>query len=168
MRSLALRTDEVELGSWTREEAEISVVGEGRFELRAEGDRLDFVPDDPDALSGVLEPPEKPSRRMRRRKTEALGPPEKPSVRSRRRKQQAPARADIEAPKAKRESRWIRTLDRARPYSVFGLDRVPVDLALRGTDHTHTWDHRAAAPSGPSKHICTVCGKIRLRNRSAE
>ena len=146
---ITLHTEDVELGSWTRREAAISAADEGRFELRAEGDRLDFVPDDPEGLASILEP------------AEAAKPPR------RRRRKQAPPRSEGVEKKTKREGRWVRTLDRARPYSVFGLDRVPVDVALRGVDHTHTWDHRAAAPSGPSKHICTVCGKIRLRTGSA-
>jgi len=58
---------------------------------------------------------------------------------------------------------WLRMIDIARPYSVFSLDRVPVDTRLRGRDHEHTWDHSAARSSGPSHHLCTVCGKIRWR-----
>lgn len=58
--------------------------------------------------------------------------------------------------------RWIGLIDTVRVYSVFGLDRVPVDVSLRGSEHQHTWDHRAAASSGPSKHICTICGKLKL------
>lgn len=59
-----------------------------------------------------------------------------------------------------RPKRWIRLIDTVRVYSAFGLDRVPVDTSLRGSEHQHTWDHRAAASSGPSKHICTICGKL--------
>ena len=62
------------------------------------------------------------------------------------------------------DGRWIRTLDSARRYGLFGLDRVPVDEKLRGQEHRHTYDHRAAATSGPGKHICTICGKVRVRS----
>jgi hypothetical protein len=56
---------------------------------------------------------------------------------------------------------WIRTLDMARRYDVFGLDRVPIDENIRGQEHEHTWDHRVAASSGAGAHICMICGKIR-------
>jgi hypothetical protein len=78
----------------------------------------------------------------------------------------APTRASKgatpEKPREKRNGVWIRTLDAARRYDVLGLDRVPIDEDLRGQKHQHTWDHRVAATSGPGKHICTICGKIRL------
>lgn len=62
------------------------------------------------------------------------------------------------------DSGWrIRVIDFARNYSIFSLDRVPVDVSLRGKAHEHTWDHVTARASGPSHHICTVCGKFRLR-----
>ncbi len=56
---------------------------------------------------------------------------------------------------------WIRTLDMARRYDLFGLDRVPIDENIRGQEHEHTWDHRVAASSGAGAHICMICGKIR-------
>ncbi len=56
---------------------------------------------------------------------------------------------------------WIRALDVARRYDLFGLDRVPIDESLRGQKHEHTWDHRVAAASGAGAHICLICGKIR-------
>lgn len=62
----------------------------------------------------------------------------------------------------KKDGVWIRMLDKGRKYDMFGLDRVPIDEDLRGKPHQHTWDHRVAATSGPGKHICTLCGKIRL------
>lgn len=65
-------------------------------------------------------------------------------------------------PKDKRNGVWIRTLDMARDHNILGLDRVPVDEDLRGREHQHTWDHGVAAPYGPGKHICTICGKIKL------
>ena len=57
---------------------------------------------------------------------------------------------------------WIRTLDMARRNGLFGLDRVQVTEGLRGQEHQHTFDHGAAAGYGPSKHICTICGKVKL------
>jgi len=65
-------------------------------------------------------------------------------------------------PKDKRNGVWIRTLDMARDHNILGLDRVPVDDGLRGREHQHTWDHGVAASYGPGKHICTICGKIKL------
>lgn len=58
-------------------------------------------------------------------------------------------------------SAWLRSLDVARKYDIFGLDRVPIDEGLRGQEHQHTWDHRVAAESGAGQHICTICGMIR-------
>ena len=58
---------------------------------------------------------------------------------------------------------WIRTLDMARHYDIFGLDRVPIDEGLRGQEHQHTWDHRVVESSGLGRHICTICGEIRRR-----
>ena len=63
--------------------------------------------------------------------------------------------------RAKSDRAWIRALDIARKYDTFGLDRVPIDVNLRGGEHQHTWDHRVAATSGLGKHICTICGAIR-------
>jgi hypothetical protein len=94
---------------------------------------------------------EKPRSVRRREKTE--------------RAKSAPAKGSTVAkpskPEQKRNGVWIKTLDAARRYDVLGLDRVPIDEALRGQKHEHTWDHRVAATSGPGKHICTICGKIR-------
>ena len=64
-------------------------------------------------------------------------------------------------PKGKNNGLWIRLIDIARTYDTFGLDRVPIDVRLRGQEHQHTWDHRVAATSGLGKHICTICGAIR-------
>jgi hypothetical protein len=58
---------------------------------------------------------------------------------------------------------WIRTLDMARHYDIFGLDRVPIDERLRGQEHQHTWDHRVVASSGLGRHICTICGETRRK-----
>lgn len=56
---------------------------------------------------------------------------------------------------------WLRALDVARRYDLFGLDRVPIDETERGQEHEHTWDHRVATSSGAGSRICTICGKIR-------
>jgi len=69
--------------------------------------------------------------------------------------------AQSSEPKAKGNGAWIRALDIARKHDTFGLDRVPIDVSLRGGEHQHTWDHRVAATSGLGKHICTICGAIR-------
>ena len=80
-----------------------------------------------------------------------------------RRKRESPEPDETQSrePKAKSNGAWIRALDLARRYDTFGLDRVPIDVSLRGRDHQHTWDHRVAATSGLGKHICTICGAIR-------
>lgn len=59
---------------------------------------------------------------------------------------------------------WMTSLDFARKYDLFGLDRVPVSEG-QGSDpnHTHTWDHRVAPSSGPSSFICTACGAFKKR-----
>lgn len=66
---------------------------------------------------------------------------------------------------ATRAGVWIRALDTARRFDVFGLDRVPIDEGLRGREHEHTWDHRVATTDGLSSHVCTICGKIRFSRR---
>ena len=75
---------------------------------------------------------------------------------------EAPAQGEATTTGWVKPKRWIRLIDSVRVYSVFGLDRVPVDTSLRGSEHQHTWDHRAAASSGPSKHICTICGRLKF------
>lgn len=60
-----------------------------------------------------------------------------------------------------RERLWLRTVDAARRRGWFGLDRLPVDESDRHGPHQHTWDHPAAASSGPAQHVCTICGAIR-------
>ena len=61
-----------------------------------------------------------------------------------------------------RHGAWIRTLDLARRYDVFGLDRVPVAIEQRDDpNHTHTWNHRVAPASGPGSFICTICGAFK-------
>ena len=64
-----------------------------------------------------------------------------------------------------RHRRWMSSLDFARQYDIFGLDRVPVHLEQRDDpDHAHTWSHRVAPASGPSSFICTLCGAFKRRN----
>jgi len=94
---------------------------------------------------------EKPRKARRREKTEAAKPVQAKESTG----------ATSKKSEEKRDGAWIRTLDAARRYDVLGLDRVPVDEDERGQKHEHTWDHRVAATSGPGKHICTICGKIR-------
>ena len=88
--------------------------------------------------------------------------------RRRRKSRREPALPDSDAddalpvePKERLNRAWIRALDVARKYDTFGLDRVPIDVGLRGQEHQHTWDHRVAASSGLGKHICTICGAVR-------
>lgn len=56
---------------------------------------------------------------------------------------------------------WLRSIDFARRQGLFGLDRLPVDEANRSGEHQHTWEHPAAATSGPAQWVCTICGRIR-------
>jgi hypothetical protein len=89
------------------------------------------------------------------------------ALRPRKRSRKPPAPSEVfdatqlTEPEKTRTGVWIRTLDIARRYDILGLDRVPIDVELRGREHEHTWDHRVAASSGAGKHICTICGKIR-------
>ncbi len=63
-----------------------------------------------------------------------------------------------------RHRAWMSSLDFAREYDIFGLDRVPVHLEQRGDpNHSHTWNHRVAPASGPGTFICTVCGSFKKR-----
>ncbi len=66
-------------------------------------------------------------------------------------------------PGEQRPSLWLRSIDTVRAYGWFSLDRVPVYEDQRGQDHDHTWNHRAVATSGLSRHVCTICGKVKLR-----
>lgn len=61
-----------------------------------------------------------------------------------------------------RHRAWIGTIDFARRYDLFGLDRVQVTAEQRqDPTHAHTWNHRVAPTSGPGKYVCTICGAIR-------
>ncbi|MCJ7780720.1 MAG: hypothetical protein MUQ27_07830 [Acidimicrobiia bacterium] len=74
-----------------------------------------------------------------------------------------PDRASSKVSEEKPNGAWIRTLDLARHYDIFGLDRVPIDEDLRGQEHQHTWDHRVVASSSLGRHICTICGETRRK-----
>jgi hypothetical protein len=66
---------------------------------------------------------------------------------------------------SRRRQAWLATIDQARQYDLFGLDRVPVTQKMRqGHTHKHTWDHRVSAGFA-SRHICTICGKVRISSR---
>ncbi|NND02847.1 MAG: hypothetical protein HKN91_08670 [Acidimicrobiia bacterium] len=64
-----------------------------------------------------------------------------------------------------RHRAWISSLDYARQFDLFGLDRVPVHLEQRDDpNHQHTWDHRVAPAGGPGSFICTLCGAFKKRS----
>jgi len=57
---------------------------------------------------------------------------------------------------------WMGTIDFARRYDLFGLDRVQVTAELRSDpNHAHSWNSRVAPTTGPGRYICTICGAIR-------
>ena len=162
---IALHADGSELGRWDATALEIRQIDATSFEFVAEGDRLIFLPDDPAAFGIIpiargddVDAGRGRERKAKRSKSHTDESGASPSPK--------PAKAKKE-PKPAKESRarrtgvWLRTLDMARRYDLLGLDRVPVELELRGGEHQHTWDHRVAATSGAGKHICTLCGRIR-------
>ena len=190
---ITMRSGDTDLGSWPTGAVTITRIDGTQFVFVAEGDRLLFSPNDVDAFAahpGVLDDT---GTRQRRKKRTAQAPeapsaepqpPPAPSTdvtpKGRRTGRIAPkvftrkrsVRANQPPPDAgspggaqrpPKPGLWLRVIDVARPYSVFSLDRVPVDTRLRGRDHEHTWDHSAARSSGPSHHLCTVCGKVRWR-----
>jgi len=168
---ITMRADGTELGNWPSTDVSIRRIDSTSFEFIAEGDRLIFLPDDPAtfghspliggraASTGSRKgrkPKEKPSKPSRRDRKAAAEAARAETVRS-----PQPDEVLSSGPKEKRNRAWIRALDTARRYDIFGLDRVPIDEGLRGQEHQHTWDHRVAASYGPGKHICTICGRIR-------
>ena len=223
--TITLRADRTELGSWPSTAVTIRPIDSTSFEFIAEGDRLIFIPDDPDAFgdsplvardrdstdekrrfrrrTAVQEPskekPSKPSRQDRKAaakvaraeaaRAEGVPVPRSSDPGAMAAASDAEQPADDPAPSEARRRRkprlgrkvrdpesdetpskgskemltgaWIRALDTARRYDMFGLDRVPIDEGLRGQEHEHTWDHRVAVSSGVGKHVCTICGKIR-------
>jgi hypothetical protein len=121
-----------------------------------------------DTLAASESPPRtsKPDREPKAKKPKKAKPAKPPKVKKAKKpKKVKPAKPPkvkkTKEPKDKRSGVWLRTLDTARRHDFLGLDRVPVDVKLRGGEHEHTWDHRVAATSGVGKHICTLCGKIR-------
>jgi hypothetical protein len=190
---VSLRTNEMELGSWPRSEVTITPTDGTSYAFVAEGDRLDFTPDKPTSFaeSPFLARDPTPTKRRGRqsgtsrrpRSTEAQATANHDEVVARNETAMVVDDVDVTGhePAVGRERRslrvkqprsgrvaprdgiWLRTLDRARERGLFGLDRVQVDEGLRGGDHQHTFDHGTAAGYGPSKHICTICGRIKLR-----
>lgn len=169
--SVTMRTKDTELGSWLLAEVTITPITSRRFAFEAEGDRLVFTPDDPASLAShtIVTRDSSAAGAVRKPKTpEGTGKIRSPVVRSpkpqnapaTKRKEAPPPRADKEVAET---SRWLRTVDSARRRGLFNLDRVPVNEALRGQEHQHTYDHGTAASSGPASHICTICGKVRIR-----
>lgn len=190
---ITMQSGDTDLGSWPSGAVTITRIDDARFVFVAEGDRLLFSPADVDAFAahpGVLDDTGTRQRRRKRtvrtpeaptadaQSTPASKPDPTPTgqrtprITSRLFTRKRTVGADQTrpepnpAPTARRPPRtgvWLRMIDIARPYSIFSLDRVPVDTRLRGRDHEHTWDHSAARSSGPSHHLCTICGKIRWR-----
>jgi hypothetical protein len=223
---VALRSGDLELGTWQTSDVEISAVDATRFAFEAEGDRLIFTADDPTSFAShplvhpypgsqeAKDSQPKPKRKRRKKRSRTPAPPPTSAV-----TETAPPAVDLDAPapdvaevtptdessevdqpaveemsagsvveatasteatgrlddatppdetqkrktaSAGRGGPWIRTLDMARRNGFFGLDRVQVAEGLRGQEHQHTFDHGAAAGYGPSKHICTICGKVKL------
>ncbi len=192
-RSVAMRSGDLELGSWHPDEVTISRRDPWTFVFLAEGDRLVFVPDDAKAFAAhpltrglkvtdssskprKLRIPKVPKVRIvpKGRSTVSSDEPErrvqplrKPALEIRQIRTITPRGSQPESKSKtsdKTATAWIRTIDTAREYGLFGLDRVPVTAAQRGLEHQHTYNHGAAARSGLGKHLCTVCGKIRIRS----
>lgn len=188
---VTMHTEDTELGSWPLSAVTIKSIDATSFEFLAEGDVLILTPDDPSVLAthslvtGAMpdaenrkdrkqkkrtakaelkkQPKKKPSRREKREPKPASQrkpPKEKPPKPSRRERKAASTTHT-----RKSDGVWLRTLDNARRYDVLGLNRVQVDEDLRGHEHEHTWDHRVASTSGAGNHICTICGKFRVRTK---
>lgn len=182
---IILDADGSELGRWDSTSVVIRQIDATEFEFIAEGDRLIFLPDDPAAFGIIPFGGDDDSTRGRRKGRRAKPTKEttggsdtlatsesaprmsKPgkAPKAKKPKKAKPAKPPkvkkVKEPKDKRSGVWLRTLDTARRHDFLGLDRVPVDVKLRGGEHEHTWDHRVAATSGAGKHICTLCGRIR-------
>ncbi|HSJ71829.1 MAG TPA: hypothetical protein VLA29_09325 [Acidimicrobiia bacterium] len=183
--SVALRTKDMELGSWLLAEVTITPITSKRFSFEAEGDRLVFRPDDPATLSSHTivtrgssaasaekkpRSPERPkglpsaeARSIRWERPRFLKKARTPGQDQARSPNPQTARSPRVEKEAPQTSRWLRTVDSARRRGFFNLDRVPVNEGLRGQEHQHTFDHGTAASSGPASHICTICGKVRIR-----
>jgi hypothetical protein len=85
----------------------------------------------------------------------------KPAKVARQRPERTPVGERFSGLKERRHAVWLFTLDQARKYDLFGLDRVPVNESMRGREHQHTWEHRVAPQTGPGSYICTICGTRR-------
>jgi outer membrane biosynthesis protein TonB len=188
---VAMHTEGTELGSWPLSAVTIKSIDATSFEFVAEGDVLILTPDDPALLAthplvtGVMPAAENRKDRKRKKKTakaelkkqpktapsrkekreskptsQSKPPKEKPSKPSRRERKAAST-----AHTKKSDGVWLRTLDNARRHDVLGLNRVQVNEELRGHEHEHTWDNRVASTSGAGSHICTICGKFRVRTK---
>lgn len=176
---VSLAADDVDLGDWPPSDVEISPIDARLFSFVAEGDHLVFRPDDPQSFSDHLESlggtqdrsesKKAPKRRTRWRRPKEATEPQRATIKSTpepsARVVAKPAAVHREAAvdPSTRESLWLRTIDAARHRGLFGLDRIPVDVAARGQDHQHTFDHGAVASSGPARYICAICGKVKLR-----
>jgi hypothetical protein len=181
---ISLRSGEAELGSWALASVDVAPTRDGSFDFTADGETIRFMPDEPDAFSQLAMITTRTTRRSRRRRkaesakpAAAPAPPQpRPAVRSERPKASVPrstAKQRRDAGRATSEAAqrmasgavkraWLFTLDRARDKNLFGLDRVQVTDEMRADeDHEHTWDRRIA--NGLAKHICTACGKVRLK-----
>ena len=99
----------------------------------------------------------------RQKKTREKVPREKVARQPKIRKERTPVEDRYRRLKELRHQGWMFSLDKARQFDLFGLDRVPVNEALRGQEHQHTWDHRVAPSGGPGRYICTICGEIRRK-----
>jgi hypothetical protein len=187
---VAMYTEGTELGSWPLSAVTIKPLDETSFEFLAEGDVLILTPDDPSLLAAhplvtgptvdvetrkdrkqkkrtaktkqkkeSKKPPSQKEKRAPEAASQSTSPSEKPPKPSRR-ERKAASNTDT-----KRDGVWLRTLDAARRHDMLGLDRVQIDAELRGRKHQHTWDHRVASTSGAGSHICTICGKFRVRTK---
>lgn len=164
--TVAMHADDTELGTWSVADVTVLPIDTTSFAFDAEGDSLILVPDDPVALreSGLVAPlAAEPEGRWKRGRKKDKKPPKAEPAEDAEPKPPRRERTPPKEPRSKRTSVWIRSLDMARRHDVLGLDRVQVDEKLRGQEHEHTWNSRVAATSGPGRHICTICGKIRAR-----
>jgi hypothetical protein len=180
--TVVMRADQLELGSWPTSDVRISRIDPWSFAFVAEGDRLVFLPDD--ARSFAANPHvnastdsetqteskkrlKMPRLRVKERSDEPTRTPRdvrrNPESETRSNKQPQVTSREPE-PETKRQPTWLRAVDAARENGLFGLDRVPVSASQREIEHQHTYHHGAAAPTGLGKHICTICGKIRIRS----
>lgn len=191
--SVTMKSGDLELGSWSQSDVTIRRIDPFSFAFTAEGDRLVFVPDDarsfaklPIVTSGPSAQPKKRPLLAQRRQARATRPKRslgdrvripRPAISIPRRARStspippSPMPIAASAPSGNAPSQssadertlWLKAVDMARENEWLGLNRVPFHPEQRGREHQHTYDHGAAAKSGPSGRICTVCGQIRPR-----